>query len=55
MAIDPCNICGSTVRIVKRPGPRRIGEVTAPMEDVRVCTNRECPSNTGERAIGETV
>lgn len=55
MAIDPCSICGSAARVEQREHPRRLGEATARTTDVRVCTSPECPSNTGNRRLGDAV
>ncbi len=55
MATGPCTICGSQVRIAQREMPRRLGDTTAEMIDVRVCTSASCDSNTGTRRLGEAV
>ena len=53
--LAPCNICGSSVRLVEQEMPRRLGESQARIESARKCTSTSCPSNTGTRRLGDTV
>lgn len=54
-ATKPCGICGSPVRLEVRRKAGRLGDNTAPQVEVRVCTNRQCPSRTGNRSLGDVV
>ena len=54
-AINTCGICGSPVRVEVRQKRGRLGDTTATQIDVRVCTNRQCPSRTGNRTLGDVV
>jgi hypothetical protein len=45
---EPCNTCGAQVRLVRR-------RVDDDVIEVRECTNRECPTNTGEASLEDRV
>ena len=53
--IAPCGICGSSVREVKVKGQMSIADLTPPIETVRVCSNPQCLSNTGEMSFADVV
>jgi hypothetical protein len=46
----PCAVCGSEVELRARTGPTdRVAEAD-PTVDERICTNPDCPTNTGDDA-----
>jgi hypothetical protein len=44
-----CRVCGSKVRL------ERLSEDRASAAETRVCTNPECPTNTGTARLGDAV
>ena len=57
-AIDrdaPCQTCGSRVRHRRQAMERSIVDVSAPVEDIRVCTNAECPTNGRDKSLTDVV
>lgn len=55
MDVEPCSVCGAQVRIEKREGNRRLGDVEPPVVDVRVCTDPACRTNNRTRRLGDAV
>jgi hypothetical protein len=52
---EPCNICGADVRVRRFVDETSLAEPGPRTRLARVCTSRACPSNTGERSLGDTV
>ena len=44
-----CRVCGSKVRL------ESLSEAKASAAETRVCTNPECPTNTGTARVGDSV
>lgn len=52
---EPCQICGSAVRVRKQRTERSLGDSSDTTGNVRVCTNGSCVSNTGEMSLADVV
>lgn len=53
--LDPCNICGSDVRLRDKRLPGTLGQPQGEVIQVRVCTNRSCRSNTRQMTLADRV
>lgn len=52
---NPCRLCGSPVRLARRPGEATLEDAGPPAPIyVRVCTNRDCETNGPERSLDAT-
>ncbi len=52
---EPCQMCGSPVRIRHKRMPATLGESRGEMFEERVCTNRGCDSNNGRMTLADVV
>lgn len=52
---DPCNMCGSPVRLRQVRLPGTLAEPNGELVDERVCTNLSCRSNNRQMTLADTV
>lgn len=53
--IEPCQTCGSPVRLRKIRGERSLGDTGVSYETRRVCTSSSCPTNSRETSLADVV
>ena len=54
-AYEPCRICGGSVFLEPKTVESSLGHAGADVVEIRTCSNDQCPSNTGERSLGDIV
>lgn len=51
----PCRTCGAPARRKPVSRPKTINQPGAALGHTRLCTNSECPTNTGSATLGQVV